>query len=540
MRSCKLLLVVVLAGMLPAVSGCAGAPRHHESMIADLVAQADAVPAPRLDWAPCGRPELSGLQCATAVVPVDYSRPTGATLDLAVVRQQAADAQRRIGTVFAAAAGPGGSGLRWAAGGGELLGGEIARRFDVVTFDRRGMGRSGPVRCFADADQQRQFWTTVPLPPVNTRQERAAADASRALAAGCAAHSGALLGHVTTVDAARDLDLLRRAFGESQLTFVGDSDASYLGQVYGALFGDRVRALHLRSMTDPDAHTTDTRRAIETTARATEEALDEFLRLCAQAGRPRCAFAATDAQYVADLQTPGVEADPAVDLRVRNDAVLRRLQQAPIAVGTQERTRTVTYSEALSTHLRLLSDAQEGWPALAELLAELERGPAGNPDVVDEILAATTQSLDFLDSFIAISCADNTFPRDPDQWPSLAGDLAAVGPTYGPLWLYVRHACASWPSPAEGYPQRYSGPWILRSDTPALLVNNQFDPVAPVVAARRAQHELVNVRLVVVEGGYGHTVLDDCTRKLRERYLIDLHLPAPGATCDADAQPFER
>ncbi|MGQ4600819.1 alpha/beta fold hydrolase [Nocardia sp. R6R-6] len=533
-RSWKL-VIVALAMSLPALSGCGATPSRQESAVANLVEQADAAPTPRLDWAPCPEPKLSGYQCATAAVPVDYAHPDGPTLPLAVVRQPAADPQRRIGTLFTAVGGPGGSGLRWAAQG-PLFGGEIARRFDVITFDQRGVGRSGQVRCFPNAEQQQRFWSDAWLPPVNPEQELAAAAAGRRLAAGCAAHSGTLIGHLTTVDVARDLDLLRRAVGDPQLTYEGGSYASYLGQVYGALFGDRVRALHLASMIDPDTYTNDTRRSIENVAAGTEEVLSEFLRLCAEAGRPRCAFAA-------EASPPGLPAQGSavkLDLRARNNVVLQRLREAPIVVGTGERVRTVTYSEALSAHALLLYDQNEGWPALAELLAELERGPVGNPDAVSEILAATAEPDDFLDSFTAISCADNTFARDPDQWPALARALAVVSPTYGAFWLYLYQACASWPSPPDGFAQRYTGPWILRSDTPALLVNNRFDPVTPLPAARRAQQELVNARLVVVEGSYGHSPLNDCTRKLRERYLIDLQMPAPGAVCRADETPFGR
>ncbi|WP_425297628.1 alpha/beta hydrolase [Nocardia asiatica] len=537
--SWKIVIVAALAALLPATSGCGGPPSRHESAVADLVAQADAAPTPRLDWAPCADPKLNRFHCATARVPVDYAHPDGPALELALVRQEATDPQRRIGTLFSAVGGPGGSGLRWAAEG-ELLGGELARRFDVITFDQRGVGRSGQVRCFADAEQQRRFWSGTVLPPVGPEQERAADAASRELAAGCAAHGGALLGHLTTVDAARDLDLLRRAVGDPQLTYEGGSYASYLGQVYGALFGDRVRALHLASMIDPNAYTNDTRSAIESAAAGTEEVFDEFLRLCADAGRTGCAFAAQPGGNDALVQDDAGDPVRPADLRARNDAVLQRLHAAPLVVGTGERARTVTYAEALSSHALLLYDPKQGWPALARLLAELERGPAGDPVAVGQIIAATEQPYDFLDSFIAISCADNAFPRDSGQWPAMARDLAKVSPTYGAFWLSLRQPCASWPSPPEGYAQRYTGPWILRSDTPALLVNNRFDPVTPLRDARRAQQELVNARLVVVEDGYGHTPLNDCTRKLRERYLVDLQLPAPGATCRPDEPPFGR
>ncbi|WP_040729869.1 alpha/beta fold hydrolase [Nocardia tenerifensis] len=537
MRGWRIVVVAALATTL-AVSGC-GTPQKHEQAVADLVAQADAAPTPRLDWAPCQEKSLSRLHCATATVPVDYAHPDGPTLGLALVRQPATDQSRRIGTLFTAAGGPGGSGIHWA-GQGEMFPGEIARRFDVVTFDQRGVGRSSPVRCFADPAAEQRFWAGTHIPPANAEQEAAQARLSREFSAGCAATSGALLPHLTTVDAARDLDLLRRAVGDRRLTYEGGSYASYLGEVYGAIFGDRVRALSLSSMVDPDAYTSDTRAEVAVAAEGTDEVLSEFFRLCAQAGQSRCAFADASkppadpiGQIRSDQKASGGE-----DLRARDNALLDRLRQGPIAVGEGERARSVAYDDVVSPHTLMLYDPEKGWPALAQLLAELERGPAGNPEVVGKILDANAVPPGFLDSYTAISCADNTFPRDPDQWPAMARGLGIDGATLSAFWLYLRQPCASWPLPQGGYPQRYVGPWILRSDVPALLFNNRFDPVTPLTAARKAQEALVNARLVVIEGGYGHDTTVDCTRRLQERYLVDQQLPAPGATCKADQAPF--
>lgn len=538
MRGWRIVVVAALAASLLPLTGC-GTPGKHEQAVADLVAQADAVPTPRLDWAPCQEKTLSRLQCATATVPVDYARPDGATLALAVVRQPATDPSRRIGTLFTAAGGPGASGIRWA-GDEVMFPGEIARRFDVVTFDQRGIGRSSQVRCFANPEEQKRFWSGVWIPPVNAQQEEEQARFSRELSAGCAAHNPALLPHLTTVDTARDLDLLRRAVGDKQLTYEGGSYASYLGEVYGAVFGDRVRALSLSSMIDPDAYTADTRTEVSTAAAGTEEVLSEFFRLCAQAGQPRCAFAGAGKQAADPVGQIRSDQKPSggEDLRARDTALLERLRQGPVVVGEGERAHQVTYAEVVASHTLMLYDPEEGWPALAQLLTQLERGPAGNPEVVREILDAGAMRPDFLDSFTAISCADNTFPREPEQWPTLAKELGADGSPYSAFWLYLRQPCASWPSPQGGYPQRHPGPWILRSDVPALLFNNRFDPVTPLPAARKAQQALVNARLVVVDAGYGHDTTVDCTRRLQERYLIDQQLPAPGATCKPDRAPF--
>ncbi|MEV0298794.1 alpha/beta hydrolase [Nocardia sp. NPDC050710] len=537
MRSWRIVVAGVLIAALPTLSGC-GRTTQQESAVADLVAQADAAPTPSLDWRKCAEPRLDRYQCATAAVPLDYTQPHGETIELAVIRQPASEPARRVGTLFTAAGGPGESGFEWAARG-EMFPGEVSRRFDVVTFDQRGIGRSAQVRCFANADEQQRFWLAAALPPVTPEQEAAAERASRDLAAGCAAHSGKLLPHLTTVDAARDLDLLRRAVGDTHLTYQGGSYASYLGEVYGALFGDRVRALQLSSMIDPDAYTTDTRAEITDTAIGTEDVLSEFVRLCGKAGKSRCAFAeppALGGQGAADAVTGG---EPNADIRTRDNALLERLRQEPITVGAGERAVSVSYAEAVQAHTMMLYDAERGWPALAQLLAELERGPAGNADVVREVLAAIGIGFDFLDSFTAISCADNTFPRQPELWPRLSSEFTTTAPTYGAFWLYMRQPCASWSAPADGYPQRYAGPWTLSADKPALLINNRFDPVTPLPFAQRAQQAMVNARLVVVSDGYGHDPTNDCTRRLNERYLVDLQLPAPGATCSADRTPFD-
>lgn len=581
-RRWKIALVVLV--VLGPVVGCAPSARE-VTVPAALAARADSAPTPRLDWADCADERLGGYRCAVATVPLDYGRLDGPTIDIAVAMQPATEPDRRIGTLFAAAGGPGDSGLDWARRG-PMFPGEISRRFDIVTFDQRGVGASAPVRCFADDAEQERFWQDRVLPPLTEEQQRVAAEASRAYAAGCARHSGELLPHLTTVDAARDLDLLRRAVGAEQLTFTGGSYASYLGQVYGALFGDRVRALHLSSLIDPRAYSIDTRTQVASTAAGTHEVFEEFLRLCAQAGPQGCAFAAggersdlTGPPAPSGGQNPGAEQsgtgqpdsdppagpspsaakaggsggarvtttletpvpDEQIDrtdrLRERDAALLARLRAGPIAVGAGERAVSVDYAQAVRAHVILLYDTRQGWPALAELLAELERGQAGDPEIVRRALAADVFDPDFLDSFLAITCADTALPRDPDRWPELAAQTPQSSPPFDDFWLYARQPCGAWTT-AEDDPRRGLTPWTLISEKPALLVSNEFDPVTPLAFAERAQQELVNARLVVVDEGYGHQPAGDCVRSLRERYLIDLRLPAPGATCSTQQLPF--
>ncbi|MGW6421914.1 alpha/beta hydrolase [Nocardia sp. NPDC055053] len=523
----KSIVCGAVAALTLVTGGCMSidqSPTGAGHSVVELVSQADAVPTPRVSWTPCAEQSLRRYECASVPVPLDYTRPDGPTIELAVVRQPASDPTRRIGTLFTAAGGPGGSGIDWAADG-ELFAGELSRQFDVITFDQRGVGRSAPVRCFPSSAAQSEFWSNIAIPPIDDRQQDSAENASRQFAAGCAANSGELIPHLTTVDAARDLDLLRRAVGDAKLTYEGSSYASYLGIVYGSLFPDRVRALQLSSIVDPAAYTGDTRSHIADTALGTEEVLAEFLRLCAAAGPRHCAFA-------------GSPESSAADLRARDTAVLDRSKVAPIQVGQGSESVSVTHSEIVQAHAMLLYSPARGWPALATVLTELELGTAGHPGVVREILTAVGLTGDFLDSFVAISCADNTFIRQPHRWPELARDSAERAPVYGPFWLYLRQPCAAWPAPETGYPQRFTGPWTQQSPVPALLINNRFDPATPLTSARRAAQAMGTARLVEITDGYGHEPTGECATTLRERYLIDLRIPEPDTTCTAGQPPF--
>src|SRR5215203_1001080 len=92
-----MLLLAMILGLGPVVTGLAK----------------EAIPAATptaLTWSDCESGE--GWECATLSVPLDYSDPTGPTIDLALTRLPAGDPGRRIGALFFNPGGPGGAGVR--------------------------------------------------------------------------------------------------------------------------------------------------------------------------------------------------------------------------------------------------------------------------------------------------------------------------------------------------------------------------------------------------------------------------------------------
>ena len=197
-----------------------------------------------IDWAGCG-----GAECGLLEVPLDYSEPTGKTLSLAVLRVPATDRGKRVGQLVVNPGGPGGSGVQYAAGGAAVFGEKLTRLYDIVGFDPRGVGQSTPLDCM-DTAQTDTVIASDPDP--DTPAEVAELDRlTRAFGQGCLDKSGDLARHMSTTEAARDIDILRDALGEPELDYFGASYGTLLGATYADLFPDNVGRMVLDGAIDP-------------------------------------------------------------------------------------------------------------------------------------------------------------------------------------------------------------------------------------------------------------------------------------------------
>ena len=183
-------------------------------------------------------------------MPLDWDRPDGAKITLAVVRYLASRPEQRIGSLFVNFGGPGVAGAAAVKEAGALLDGLGGGRFDVVGWDPRGTGESTHVRCFASDAGPERFWGPDWTIPTTHAESRRYVPKTVDYARRCEALSGALLAHISTDDTVRDLDYLRQLVGDRQLTYRGLSYGTFLGQTYANMFPHRVRAMILDGVID--------------------------------------------------------------------------------------------------------------------------------------------------------------------------------------------------------------------------------------------------------------------------------------------------
>ena len=491
-------------------------------------ARVDRVPTPRLGWYDC----YQGAQCATVDLPRDYDRPDGPTTQVAVLRVKARDASKRIGSLFVNPGGPGGSATQLASAAPHFLGPELLDRFDVVGVDPRGVGASDQVRCFPTPKEQAEalepFLTRAF--PVGKRQEAATVEAGRDLGRACSTTGRPLSAAMSTAQTARDMDVVRRAVGDEQLSFLGFSYGSYLGQVYANLFPDRVRAVAIDGVLDPLAWAGDaSTRHIPSTERLRSgegayAALREILERCDAAGRKACSFAAGDpVAHYAELA--------------------RQLRAEPLVLESPEGTFRFTYADLVAFTLSALYDPQ-GYAYLVEVLSELSTLVEAPTPAAQAAFARTLARYDFpydnsIESFSGVLCTDSLDPRRAAAWPDAADRAARTAPYFGRLWTWASVQCAenTWTAQDE---DAYRGPFTRRTSAPVLVVGNLWDPATNYDGAVQAARLLPNSRLLSSDS-WGHTAYGSsaCVTRAMERYLLRQVVPAEGTRCRGDVQPFE-
>lgn len=481
-----------LAALLLAVTGCAAAaPLPATDGLADLRRQP-------LAWGPCAPGGHPDAQCATLLVPRDYQDPNGARWSLGLARLPAKGAS--AGAVFV---NPGGPGLSSVA---DLLGSEdtydrLRTRYDIVTFDPRGVGASAPaVRCFSDAlikairDQPSQPSTAVE----RDKALALATDAARA----CAAAAGADLPLFGTREVARDIDLFRSILGQDKLHYFGFSYGTYLGATYADMFPGRTARVVLDSAMDP---ANDYVRLRHDQAVALDAAIRRFTEDCTK--RADCPLSGGAEAAMAQLKS-----------------IVTALDAKPFA-GADGR---VLSGQRMQNFIdSSMYSPETGWPTLRKALAA---AVAGDLAKVLEDAHGPGQLVNPADApYLAVMCHDLRASVGAEGIAQLADTWATDAPFTGRNRAWSVAPCAAWPVRTATPP----APLRAAGSGEILVVGVTGDPATPVGWARSLAASLAHGHLLEWQGD-GHIAYHRggaCTDDAIDAFFLTGKLPAAGDVC---------
>ncbi|MFF7731035.1 alpha/beta hydrolase [Streptomyces sp. NPDC008001] len=471
-------------------------------------------PSAPLRWASCPAPSAAqGIspdgkapgkdwECAKLPVPLDYAKPGGETIELALIRTRARDKDKRLGSLVFNFGGPGGSGVATLPG---LAAGydKLRDRYDLVSFDPRGVGDSAGVRCLGDKETDAA--NEIDATPDDADEERAALAANKAYVDACAKNSAKILPHVDTLSAARDMDRLRAALGDAKLNYFGISYGTELGAVYAHLFPANVGRAVLDAVVDP---TQDPVQGNLGQTKGFQLALTDYLKDCASSAR--AASCPTQEQIV---------------------SLVKKLDEQPLPT---RRGRKLTQDEAVNGIASALY-SKDTWKYLTQGLQEaMGRGTGDTLLVLYDLLSGRAPDGRYSNlqpANRAISCADSQQRYTAGDVKSRLPEFRAASPVFGEAAAWSLLSCTGWP---------VEGKWktidvSAEGAAPVVVVGNTGDPATPYAGAHRMAEGLgKKVGVEVTYKGEGHGAYNSgnaCLVRTVDAYLLDSKVPAAGTTC---------
>jgi pimeloyl-ACP methyl ester carboxylesterase len=462
---------------------------------------APARAAGSIDWHACGQ-----IECATYQVPLDYTKPSGKQISLSLIRIKARDSSKRVGVMMANPGGPGASANDFVRIWRNLLAADIRDRFDIVSFDPRGVGESSPILCH---DNLQALVAADPDPDTDAEWKQAE-DVAKAFADGCAQKYGDILPYLGTKNVARDMDSIRAALGEDKLTYVGYSYGTSIGAVYADMFPTHVRAMVLDGGTDLSLSFEDVNR---TQMIGFERAFTAYLDDCSAKS---CALAKNG------------------DPRAAVNALLAAAENKPIPAKSADRPAGPGEME-----LGIISAmySKLTWNSLTSALVAAQGGDgSAMVKLTDQYLERNSDGSypNLIEANSAVNYVDETCPKDPDVYRAMGEAFAKDAPTFGRSAATSGLSCAYWPAPADPVhaPTAKGAP-------PIVVVATTNDPATPYEWGMALSKQL-STGVLLTHRGEGHTIYaqgDSCIDALVNAYLVNLAAPAAGSSCGNGPPP---
>ena len=455
-----------------------------------------------LSWEPC----RDDFECATLTVPIDYRDPTGDTIDLALLKDPADDLDERVGSLVVNPGGPGAPGTDYAANSAFAFRQVLQDDFDIVGFDPRGTGASDPVDCIPD--EQLDDLVAADPDPDDAQEAAAYQQSYETLFQGCVASSDSLVGHVTTIEAARDMDVLRAALGESKLLYFGASYGTKLGATYADLFPDKVGRMVLDGAVDLSI---DSRQLSLEQAGGFETALRSYVQDCVDGGD--CFLGGTVEEGLTTIKDliAGVEDQP---LPTQDDD--RDLEVGNAFYGLIAPLYNRDYWSILDQALQL------GLSGEGTLLLQLS-------DLYESRNDDGTYADNSAEAIYAINCLDDPYSITADEVPGQLAAFEEASPTFGDVFAWGLVGCHGIQVKSTEEPRTVTG----AGAPPIVVVGTTRDPATPYQWAVHLADQLESGVLVSRDGD-GHTGYNsknECVDEAVEGYLIEGTVPQDGLEC---------
>jgi pimeloyl-ACP methyl ester carboxylesterase len=513
---------VVAAGVL--ISGCTSSGTSSEASASDAASGPVSGPASgsvsgpvsvnpsalkryygqKLNWRGCGVPDF---QCATMKAPLDYARPDGAEIKLAVSRKKATGHGKRLGTLLVNPGGPGGSAIEYLQNYAAIgYPAPVRDRYDMAAIDPRGVARSEPVTCLSGKEMD--AYTQVDQTP-DTRTETTLLERSfKKFAQGCRTRSSAVLPHVSTVETARDMDIFREILGDRKLSYVGASYGTFLGATYAELFPARSGRLVLDGAMDPSLPARELNR-------------DQTVGF-------ETAFRSFAADCVKQTDCP-LGRKSTADAATRMKAFFKTLDTTSVPTGESRRL-----GESLATTgvIEAMYD-DSAWPQLREAIAGAMAGDGAQLLTLADAYYARENDGSYANLMFAnyaVNCLD--LPpafSTPAQVTAALPSFEKASPVFGEGFAWASLNCAYWPARATGNPHRIEA----KGAAPIVVVGTIRDPATPYKWARSLAAQLSSGTLLTYDGD-GHTAYgrgSDCIDTAINTYLLEGTPPADGKKC---------
>ncbi|MET8406892.1 alpha/beta hydrolase [Streptomyces sp. NPDC005195] len=457
--------------------------------------------------APSPLPGGAQWQCATMKAPLDWSAPKGDTIGIALIRARASgDPGERIGSLVFNFGGPGGSGVTTLpAFGGDYA--KLRTRYDLVSFDPRGVGRSDGVKC--EDDSQLDAYFQQDAIPDDDAQRKSLLDNTKAFNAACEKNSGRTIPHVRTTDAARDMDLMRQVLGDDKLHYFGISYGTELGGVYAHLFPKNVGRAVFDGVVDP---TQDPEQGALGQAKGFQLALDNFAEDCTSKADP-CPIG-----------------DTPQDVKDRIAKLLTSLESKPIpGVFPRELTQT-----AATNGIAQALYSKDFWEYLTEGLDQAYSGDGKELMVLSDSMNGRSEDGQYSNltaANVSINCADEKPRYTVADVEARLPEFRAASPLFGDYLAWGMLSCTDWAVPgAADHPDVSAA-----GAAPILVVGNTGDPATPYEGAKKMVEALgKGVGVELTYKGQGHGAYDSgnkCVHNAVDGYLLDGTVPPAGTVC---------